>query len=95
MNQQWFVVIQIPGEGSLENGDGCEGGSGKEELGYCEEKIIKDSDFIKFVHFYMDPFISLLIYPCITKCLLCLRYCGRHIGQSNEQLLGSSLQGSR
>lgn len=55
-------------------------------LGYCGKRIIKDS--------VISPSLSipslilslfLLIYPCINKRLLCLRYCGRYFGESNEQ----------
>lgn len=41
MNKLRFAVIQTPRDGNLENGAGPEGGSGKEELGCCGERIDK------------------------------------------------------
>lgn len=41
MNELWFVVILTPADGSLENGDGHEAGSGRGELGCCGERIDK------------------------------------------------------
>lgn len=41
MNELWSVVIQAPDDGSLENGDGYEGGNGKEKVGCYGKRIDK------------------------------------------------------
>lgn len=38
MNKLWFIVMETHGDGRLENGDGHERGSIKEELECCRER---------------------------------------------------------
>lgn len=54
-NQPWFVVFHTPGDRSFDNGDGCEGGNEKEELGWCGERIDKTQRFhpvCLFIHWF-------------------------------------------
>lgn len=86
MNQVWFVVIQIPGEESLEKSRWLKWMKWKRNAGILWKKNYQRlSDLTKSVHSLTYPSMVLLIYPCINKCPLCLRYCGRYFGESNEQ----------
>lgn len=56
------VVIQTPGNGSLENGDSSEGGSERQELAYYGERNGRSSDFTGSVYKFTEIFIFIHLF---------------------------------